>query len=123
MYNKKVVVVDDDQKVLITIEKTLRQIGFEVFTTGDGKKALELIEREIPDLVISDILQPGMDGILLCQEIKKTPAYNHIKIILITGVFNRSNMTRITGCTPDAFIEKPIDMPQLATLIQQTLKI
>ena len=60
--SKKAVVVDDDEKVITLIEKTLIRNGFQVFSAHEGQKALELVRREKPQVLITDILQPGLDG-------------------------------------------------------------
>ena len=64
--DRTIVVVDDDAKVIMLVEKVLIDLGFRVLSASEGKKALELVKEEIPVLLISDILQPGIDGIGLC---------------------------------------------------------
>jgi sigma-B regulation protein RsbU (phosphoserine phosphatase) len=120
---KKIVVVDDDAKVIILVEKVLTQLGFRVLSATEGKKALELVRKEKPVLLISDILQPGIDGIGLCQSIKEEPQLGDIKVILMSGVYTQASLKReILGCTPDAFIEKPLEVQQLKNLVEEVLK-
>lgn len=121
--SKKVVVVDDDAKVIMLVEKVLTQLGFQVLSASDGNKALELVQKEKPVLLISDILQPGIDGIGLCQGIKEDPQLEAIKVILMSGVYKQASLKReIMGCTPDAYIEKPLEVQQLKDLVGKILK-
>ena len=120
--NRKVVVVDDDAKVIMLVEKVLTQLGFRVFSASEGKKALELVLKEEPALLITDILQPGIDGIGLCQAIKEDPVVGNTKIILMSGVYKQASLKReIMGCTPDAYLEKPLEVQQLKDLVEKVL--
>ena len=121
--DKTIVVVDDDAKVIILVEKVLTQSGFRVLSASEGKKGLELVKKEKPVLLITDILQPGIDGIGLCQVIKEDPQLQAIKVILMSGVYRQVSLKReIMGCTPDAFIEKPLEVQQLKDLVEKILE-
>jgi len=119
--NKKAVVVDDDVKVTMLVEKALTQRGFRVFSANEGKKALELVEREKPDVLITDILQPGIDGAELCNRVKNTPGMGDIKVIFITGVFTETHFKLQMNYKYDGFIKKPIDVNQLIRLVEEKI--
>ncbi len=122
--SKKVVVVDDDAKVIILVEKVLTRLGYRVLSADEGKKAMELVKKEKPVLLISDILQPGIDGVGLCQSIKEDPQLEDIKVILMSGVYKQASFRReMMGTPPDGFIEKPLDVQQLENLVEKTLKV
>jgi len=121
--DRTIVAVDDDAKVIMLVEKVLTDLGFRVLSAGEGKKALELVKKEKPVLLISDILQPGIDGIGLCQAIKEDPQLEAIKVILMSGVYKQASLKReILGCTPDDFIEKPLAVQQLKDLVEKILE-
>jgi CheY-like chemotaxis protein len=115
---KKAVIVDDDPKVIMLIEKVLIPLGFQVFSAAEGKKALELVKEEKPNLLISDILQPGIDGISLCRLVKSDPESWDIKVILMTGVYKQASFKTQMDCAPDAFIEKPLEVAALTDLVK-----
>jgi CheY-like chemotaxis protein len=119
--NKKAVVVDDDVKVTMLVEKALTQQGFRVFSAQEGRKALELVEREKPDVLITDILQPGIDGAELCNRVKNDPGMSDIKVIFITGVFTETHFKLQVNCKYDGFIKKPIDVNQLIRLVEEKI--
>ncbi len=121
LVKKKAVVVDDDLKIVMMVEKALTGIGFEVFQAENGIKALELVKRERPDLLITDILIPGIDGIKLCKRVKEELDEDNIKVIIITGVFNESNFRLEMDCNADAFIAKPLDIKKLVQLVETTI--
>ncbi len=114
---KKAVVVDDDPKVLMLLEKGLNRIGFQVFMAEEGNKALELLKKEKPQLLITDILQPGLDGVKLCKEVKADPDLEDIKIIVVTGVYNEASFRLEMGFKVDGFIEKPVDIAKLEKMV------
>lgn len=115
--SKKVVVVDDDLKVTMMMERWLIKRGFRVFGANEGKKALELLKNEKPDVLVTDILQPGLDGVSLCDLVKNDPMFGDTKVIIISGVYNEASFRTQMDCRPDGFIEKPVDMNNLMELI------
>jgi len=118
---RKVVVVDDDAKVIMLIEKALKELDFEVFSANNGKKALELVKQENPELLITDILQPGLDGVQLSKLARELVKPAELKIIMVTGVYNESRFRLEMDCKVDAFIEKPIDINRLSGIIQEKI--
>ncbi len=119
--NKKVVVVDDDAKVNLVIEKALNQLDFQVFSATEGKKALELVKEHKPELLVADILIPGIDGVALCGMVKNTPELKNTKVILMTGVYKSPTFRTELDGNADAFIEKPIDVEKLAVLVSEQI--
>lgn len=116
--SNKVVVVDDDPKIVMILESTLKKLGFDVFSAGDGNAALELIKKEKPHLVISDMLIPGIHGIDLCRTIKADDELSDIPVILITAVYGKRDYTSgDMEAGADAFIEKPINVKELSNII------
>lgn len=118
---KKVVVVDDDEKVIAQVNSVLGQAGFRVFGAKEGLKALDLVKTEEPEILITDILQPGLDGAQLCQSIAGDPKLSGVKIIVISGVYNESMFKLQMNCRYDAFVEKPIDSQQLTDLVNNMI--
>lgn len=83
---RRVVVVDDDQRMLDLLVELLEQEQYDVAATCDGKSALELINANEPDIVVSDVVMPGLDGIELCRLLKQDQRTVHIPVLLISGV-------------------------------------
>ncbi|MFC2166006.1 PleD family two-component system response regulator [Acidobacteriota bacterium] len=120
----KIVVAEDDRSTLAYLEKTLILQGFWVYGTRDGAEAFEVIKEEMPDLVISDMLMPKLHGLDLCTKIKESPELQHIKVIMITGVYPGSlGQREALSHGADSFIVKPIDPDHLVDRIFELLNI
>lgn len=120
----KIVVAEDDRSTLAFLEKTLILQGFWVYGAGDGEEAFEAVKKEMPDLVISDMLMPKLHGLDLCVRIKESPELRHIKVIMITGVYSGSlGQREALSHGADSFIVKPIDPDRLVSRIFELLKI
>jgi CheY-like chemotaxis protein len=118
---KKVVVVDDDEKTVILMEETLIRLGYKVYSAVEGKKALELIRQEKPDLFICDLLLPGIHGIELCNTIKKDPTLENVKIIVISAVYKEANYKLALDSKADAFVKKPFNLDDFEHLVKKVI--
>ncbi len=101
-------VVDDDQKVLDFLVDLLRQEGYDVASARDGSGALELVSSFEPNIVISDVVMPVMDGIELCRRIKHDPRTTNIPVLLISGIRGSGSDT-LEGLTAGA--DDYLDIP------------
>lgn len=120
----KIVIVDDDRSTLALLERALIMRGFWVYSAKDGEEGFDLINKEHPDLVISDMLMPKIHGVELCKKIRATPELKHIKFIMMTGVYKgRFGLEEAFDSGADYFITKPIDMDNLLNKIFALLKI
>lgn len=118
---KSAVVVDDDQKIIIMTGEILSRMGFRIFSSGDGKKGLELIKQVIPDLIVCDLLLPGIHGAELCSLVRQDPSLDDTKIIAISAVYNESDYKLVMNCRADAFIEKPFDIDDFELLVNELM--
>ncbi|MCP5105446.1 MAG: response regulator [bacterium] len=117
--NKKAVVVDDDQKVIIMVGEILSELGYRIFCAEEGKKALELVKKEQPDLFICDLLLPGIHGVELVNMVKQDPTLDNTKVIAISAVYKESNYKMAMDCRADAFIEKPFSLDDFENLVKK----
>jgi len=105
----KILVVDDEREMRDFLEKKLSS-KFHVLIAKEGKEALSIILKQQPDLVISDIMMPIMDGMELCREIKKNININHTPVILLTAKSSKDNYLESLNLGADAYIPKPFDI-------------
>ncbi len=117
---KKILVVDDEEQLALAVKIRLQSRGFQVVTCGDGKQALELIEKEHPDLVILDVLMPVMDGYSCLREINSRFGRNKLPIIILTARDRMKDLFDLEGI--EDYIIKPFDHEDLMTRIERTLK-
>lgn len=121
--SKKIVVIDDDRITLTMLEMVFSRHGFQVFSAQDGAEGYELVQKEKPDILISDMLIPKIHGTELCKKIKETPELKQTKVILMTAVYKGPSFRfEARDCGADDFIEKPLDMKDLLSRIDKFLK-
>src|SRR5215469_11463021 len=96
----KILIADDDSSARAALEALLRHEGFEVRSANDGYAALALCSTFRPDLILLDVVMPGMSGIEVCRKIKETPEMRLTPVVLITGL--SANMDRIGGINAGA---------------------
>ncbi len=118
---KRLLVVDDDPGLLLAVSETLRAEGYEVKTARRGAEALTRIAESLPDLIISDIRRPGMDGYQLVKNLRSTPRTRLVPIVFLTAKDEISD--RITGFRTgvDAYLTKPFEPEELAAIVQAIL--
>ena len=112
---KKVLVVEDEQTIAESVQELLETEGYEVVTAHNGQVALQKLPAEQVDLILSDIMMPFMNGWQLCQELNNHPAYNKIKLVLMSAA-NPVNPNN--SCKYVAWIKKPFDLDQLIDTVK-----
>jgi len=117
-----VLVVEDIPDILKLLDATLQFKGFKVITARNGHEALEVIERELPALVIADILMPQMDGFSLLHRIRLNPKTRDIPVVFLSATYvanEDKELARAIGVT--RFIEKPVDWDKFLPMITEIL--
>lgn len=109
----KILVVDDSMSVRLALEDGLLHAGYYVLTAENGRKALEIIERTLPDFILTDVIMPEMDGIELCAALHGNPLYAHIPFVVMSTENDAGNMRRMMTYGAAAFIIKPFNIEQL----------
>lgn len=112
----KILIVDDEPNIVIPIQFLMEQNGFTVSVAYNGKKAMEAVSEFQPDLIILDIMLPGMDGFEICQRIREKSDWSNIKIIIVTAMGREANMAKGIAMGADAYIIKPFSN---AHIVQQ----
>lgn len=122
MQNSKIFIADDSQIQLILLEKVLEKEGFCVDAFGSGTNLLEAVFEEVPDLVISDIDMPVLNGFDLIKEIRNLPEGSGIPCFLISSKVDQSIQQKVDSIGADGFIEKPFEYKPLIGYIKEQLK-
>ncbi|MBW8325130.1 MAG: response regulator [Prolixibacteraceae bacterium] len=117
----KVLIVEDNDD-LLNFMKTALSNDFKVFTAVDGEKAWEFILKQIPDLVVSDIMMPKMDGFELCKTMKSTYETSHIPLVLLTALSEKTDQLHGLGLGADDYLTKPFDMNLLIQRIKSIIR-
>lgn len=117
-----VLVVEDERELLDFLKDALRSSFRHVYTAADGKEALQKIREFQPDVVISDVMMPEMDGYQLCRTVKEDIGISHIPVILLTAMSDEESVARGYKLGADAYISKPFDIDFLLTVTGNLLK-
>jgi CheY-like chemotaxis protein len=124
--NPYILIVDDDPDILEGILLILEAMPFRLATARDGKKCMEMMVDELPDLLILDLLMPRMDGWGVIREMRSNPMYASVPIIVLTTVIEDASRRRYeleTGLAMDvqAFMQKPAKPEELIKRIEELL--
>ena len=118
----RVLIVEDDEEIRRYIRSELDS-DFRIYECTNGREGLETILKEKPDLVISDVMMPRMNGVELCREVKTNLDISHIPFILLTAYHNSQNMYTGYKTGADAFLPKPFEIDGLLALIHNQLRL
>ena len=118
---KQLLVVDDDASLLLAVSDTLRAEGYEVITARRGAEAMVRVAEALPDLIISDIRMPGMDGYALVRNLRASPRTRLVPIIFLTAKDETTD--RIAGFRTgvDAYVTKPFETEELVAIVKSIL--
>ncbi|HRG69121.1 MAG: response regulator transcription factor [Saprospiraceae bacterium] len=118
----KILLVDDEPDILEFLSYNLIKEGYEVFTASNGLLALESIKKQVPDLILLDIMMPVMDGIKTCQEIRNVPEWSAVSIIFLTARSDDETQIEALEQGGDDFIQKPVKIKILLSRIKAIIR-
>lgn len=122
MAGEKILVVDDEENIQELIKFNLEKSGFNVIYTGNGIDAVKLIKEQFPQLVLLDLMLPGMDGLDVCKEIRKDSSMSTIPIIMITAKVEEIDKIIGLELGADDYITKPFSVRELVARIKAILR-
>jgi DNA-binding response OmpR family regulator len=117
----KILVADDDLEILALVARHLSALPAEVVEASDGEEALRLAQREKPNLVVLDVMMPGMSGWEVCRAIREDEALNDTGVIMLTGIGERLNEMTSPLYGADGFLDKPFELDQLSAKVREVL--
>jgi DNA-binding NarL/FixJ family response regulator len=118
---KQLLVVDDDPSLLLAVSDTLRAEGYEVVTARRGAEAMVRVAESLPDLIISDIRMPGMDGYALVRNLRASPRTRLIPIVFLTAKDETADRIEGFRTGVDAYLTKPFESEELTAVVSSIL--
>ena len=117
----KILIVEDDPDIRELLRFNLEKAGYTIFLAEDGEKALTLARKHSPDIVLLDLMLPGMDGLEVCRTLKKDPELQRIPIIMVTA--KGEEMDRVVGLElgADDYVVKPFSLREVVLRIRKIL--
>jgi DNA-binding response OmpR family regulator len=119
--SKKVLIADDEPSIVAAVEFLLQRGGYEVYVARNGEEALRAVERELPDLVLLDVMMPVKSGYEVCTRIREHPDWRHIKVIMLSAKGRDAEVTRGLSLGADVYITKPFSTRDLIARIDGLL--
>jgi DNA-binding response OmpR family regulator len=116
-----ILVADDDIEILSLVTRHLRRTDATIFEASDGEEALKIARREKPDLVVLDVMMPGMSGWEVCRAIREDSGLSQTRIIMLTGIGERLNEMTSPLYGADDYLDKPFDFEELARRVEEQL--
>ena len=120
--NRKILIVDDEPNIVVPLQFLMEKIGYETVVAQSGEEALEVIPKENPDLILLDIMLPGVDGFEVCEIVKLKPEWKHIKIIFLTAKGRDVDIAKGMILGADEYIAKPFSTHELVERVKSLLQ-
>jgi signal transduction histidine kinase len=118
-----ILIVDDEPSARDILEGFLHSEGYDLAARPNGPAALAYLEQVAPDLILLDVMMPGMDGFTLCRKIKADRRWRHIPVIIVTALGSKSDLVRGFEAGADDFLSKPVDDLELKARVRSMLRI
>ena len=110
---RKILIVDDEPNIVLSLEFLMQQSGYEVAIARDGAEALERMHSFQPDLVLLDVMMPLLNGFEVCQKIRENSAWNAVKIVMLSAKGRESEVSKGLALGADAYVTKPFSTREL----------
>lgn len=120
--NKKILIADDEQNIVISLEFLMKREGFDVVVANDGEEAVERIRSEHPDLVLLDVMMPKKTGFEVCQEVKADASLATVRILMLTAKGRDTEVAKGLALGADAYMTKPFSTRELVNKVRSLLE-
>lgn len=119
---KKILIVDDEPNIVMTLEYTFKKNNYEVFIARDGQEALEILKTNFPDVIILDIMMPMVDGFATLEHIRKDANLKHTKVMFLSAKNKAIDIEKGLALGADAYMTKPFSIKKVVEQISDLLK-
>jgi DNA-binding response OmpR family regulator len=119
---KEILIVDDEPSIVVPIQFLMEQQGYNVIIAENGENALDVIFKYKPDLILLDIMLPGIDGYEICEILRLNPLYRDIKIIILTAKGREVEIAKGMALGADAYITKPFSNAEIVAKVKELLE-
>ncbi len=119
---KEILIVDDEPGIVVPVQFLMEQQGYNVMTANRGEDALDLIYQYKPDLVLLDIMLPGIDGYEVFEIIRLNPDYRNVKIVFFTAKGRETEIAKGLALGADGYVTKPFSNAALVAKVKELLE-
>lgn len=118
---KKILIVDDEPNIVMSLEYTFKKNNYQVFIARDGQEALDIVKTVFPDVIILDVMMPMVDGYATLEQIKKDVNLNHSKVIFLSAKNKESDIEKGLSLGADAYMTKPFSIKKIVDQVSELL--
>lgn len=118
---KKILIVDDEPNIVMSLEYTFKKNNFQVFIARDGQEALDILNNNIPDVIVLDVMMPMVDGYATLEHIKKDVQLKHTKVIFLSAKNKESDIEKGLSLGADAYMTKPFSIKKIVEQVNELL--
>lgn len=118
---KKILIVDDEPNIVMSLEYIFKKENFEVFIARDGAEAIDIVENDIPDIIILDIMMPNVDGFQVLKYLKANEDLSNIKVIFLSAKNKVSDIELGLQLGADKYMSKPFSTKKLVNEVKHLL--
>jgi len=119
---KKILIVDDEPNIVIPLQFLMEQNGYSTLVAQSGEEALEMISKERPDLILLDIMLPGVDGFEVCEIVRLNPEWRNTRVIFLTAKGRDVDIAKGMVLGADEYITKPFSNQQIIDTVKRLLE-
>jgi DNA-binding NarL/FixJ family response regulator len=120
--HKRLLLIDDDPNLILLVKDYLEFRGYEVITAENGREALEVLEQDIPDMIICDVMMPEMDGYALVEHVREDPRTNWIPVLFLSAKGQSQDRVKGLNTGADVYMVKPFEPEELVAQVESSLK-
>lgn len=118
---KKILVVDDDPYILMSLEFLMKKNGYDVMVARNGTEALDIVEKQLPDLVLLDIMMPDVDGYEICKHIKASKKLKDAKVVFMSAKSKEADIKKGYDLGASLYITKPFSTREMMKQIKELI--
>jgi DNA-binding response OmpR family regulator len=118
---KKILIVDDEPNIVMTLEYTFKKSNYDVFIARDGQEALDILKTNFPDVIILDIMMPMVDGFATLEQIRKDANLQHTKVLFLSAKNKESDIEKGLALGADAYMTKPFSIKKVVEKVEELL--
>lgn len=118
---KKILIVDDEPNIVMSLEYTFKKNNFEVFIARDGQEALDILKKQLPDVIILDVMMPMVDGFATLEQIKKDERLQHCKVIFLSAKNKEKDIEKGLSLGANLYVVKPFSVKKLVEQVQELI--
>jgi DNA-binding response OmpR family regulator len=122
MSQKRILLIEDEQDMAVMVGIRLESAGYYVCMVADGKAGLEAARQDMPDLIVLDLMLPGIDGYEICSALKNDEKYSKIPIVILTAMAQKQDIERGLASGADAYMVKPFDPQELLAKVAELIE-